>query len=169
MVRTPKLHVGSVHLSDVAVTDTGSPFTIRARPGGLLLVYFGYTTCPDLCPTTMAAIRSARAELGQDAQRVDVAFITVDRTRDTPQVLRAFVGKFVSGAHLLRPANAAQLAVAQRAFLVTANEQPGGSIDHSSTVAAIDASGTVLLEWPFGISAAAMTHDLRVLLKQVAT
>jgi len=168
VVRTPKLQVGSVRVNDVSGSDTGTPFATRASNGHLLLVFFGYTTCPDICPTTLAAIRAARNQLGSEAQRVDLAFVTVDPKRDTPAVLRKFVGYFVPGAHVLRPTSAAQLAAAERAFLVTSKVQMDGSVDHSSMVEVVDEHGRVLLEWPFGIESPAMAHDLRLLLATVA-
>jgi len=169
MVRSPKLQVGTVRISDVATVAAGTPFTTRARPGSLLVVSFGYTSCPDICPTTLAAIRGARRALGAAAKRVDVAFVTVDPGHDTAPVLREFVGQFFTDAHLLRPSSAAQLETAKRAFLVTSKVQMDGSFDHSSSVAVVDTHGTVLLEWPFGIESSAMAHDLRALLDGIAT
>jgi protein SCO1 len=168
VVRTPKLHVGAVQVNDVSKSEIGTPFTTRAAHGHLLLVFFGYTTCPDICPTTLAAIRAARNRLGSQAARVDLAFVTVDPKRDTPSVLRKFVGYFVPGAHVLRPTNAAQLATAEHAFLVTSKVQMNGSVDHSSMVEVVDDQGMVLVEWPYGIESPAMAQDLRALLTKVA-
>ena len=167
-VRSPKLEVGSVQLSDVRVAVPGARFSTRAENGGLLVVYFGYTTCPDICPTTLAGLRVALSKLGADARRVEVAFVTVDPARDTPKVLRTFVGQFFANAHLLRPSSAAQLDTAKRAFLVTTKVQMDGSIDHSSSLAVVDAHGTVLVEWPYGITPASIAHDLRSLLAAAA-
>jgi Uncharacterized protein SCO1/SenC/PrrC, involved in biogenesis of respiratory and photosynthetic systems len=169
MVRTPKLQVGSVQINDVRTADAGAPFTVRARSGSLLLVSFGYTSCPDVCPTTLAAIRAARTKLGPLAKRIELAFVTVDPQHDTAPVLRRFVGRFVAGAHLLRPTSAAQLAVAEHAFLVSSKVQIDGSFDHGASVAVVDAHGTVLVEWPFGIESAAIAHDLGALLVDGAT
>lgn len=169
MVRSPKLQVGTVEISDVRRDAAGIRFTTRARPGSLLVVSFGYTSCPDICPTTLAAIRGARLALGAAAKRVDVAFVTVDPEHDTAPVLRKFVGQFMTDAHLLRPSSAAQLETAKRAFLVTSKVQMDGSFDHSASVAVVDAQGAVLLEWPFGIESSAMAHDLRTLLDGIAT
>jgi protein SCO1/2 len=168
VVRTPKLQVGSVQVTDVRTAASRPTFATRARSGGLLLVYFGYTSCPDVCPTTLADIRAAFTKLGPDARRVELAFVTVDPARDTAPVLRKFVGQFVPAAHLLRSSSAAQLTAAEHAFLISAKALTDGTIDHSASVAVVDAHGTVLVEWPFGIEPAAMAHDLRVLLARVA-
>jgi protein SCO1/2 len=169
MVRSPKLQVGTVEISDVRSVAAGTAFTMRARPGSLLVVSFGYTSCADICPATLAAIRGARLALGAAATRVDVAFVTVDPAHDSPAVLRKFVGRFFTDAHLLRPSSAAQLETATRAFLVTSKVQVDGSFDHSASIAVVDAHGAVLLEWPFGIESSAMAHDLRALLDGIAT
>ncbi len=167
-VRTPQLHVGTVQLRDVATSDTGTPYAMRARPAGLLLVFFGYTSCPDICPTTLADIKLAVQKLGHDAKRVEVAFVTVDPQHDTRTILRAFVGHFVADAHLLRAVDATQLANAQRAFLATSKPQTGGTFDHASAVSVVDQTGTVVVEWPFGITPTAIAADLRVLLARAS-
>ena len=167
-VRSPKLQVGSVLLDDVRVSTPGTPFPMHARRGELLVVFFGYTHCPDICPVTLSGIRVALGRLGADARRVEIAFVTVDPAHDTPAVLRKFVGQFFAGAHLLRPASAAQLVDAKRAFLVSSKVQMDGSIDHSSSVAVVDAHGTELVEWPYGITPASIAHDLRALLAEAA-
>ena len=91
-VAEPPLSVGDQQLPDAT---TGAPIVFRADPGGLLAVYFGYTQCPDLCPTTMADLKVALGELDPaDADRVVVALVTVDPERDTPALLSAYVAGF---------------------------------------------------------------------------
>src|SRR5262245_25504364 len=67
VLRDPPLEVGAVTLPDVTESDVGVPFAFKAAPGELLVTYFGFTNCPDLCPTTMANVRSAKRRLGEDA------------------------------------------------------------------------------------------------------
>src|SRR3990172_7649696 len=77
LVRTPAPEVGDLSLPDS--TAGGADFAFRAQPGGLLLLYFGYTSCPDICPTTLADLRTALRQVGEEfAARVDVAMATVD-------------------------------------------------------------------------------------------
>jgi protein SCO1/2 len=76
--------VSQVALPDVSPEARGRPFPMRAAENAILLVFFGYTTCPDICPTTLATIRTALAGLDPaDAARVEVAFVTVNLARDT--------------------------------------------------------------------------------------
>jgi protein SCO1/2 len=168
-VRSPMLQVGSVKVTDVRTSDSGTPFTTRARPGGLLLVYFGYTHCPDVCPATLADVRAALTKLGASAQRVELAFVTVDPSRDTAPVMRKFVDQFVPDAHLLRASSTAELTAAERAFLISAKALRDGTFDHSASIAVIDQHGTVLVEWPYGIEPDAIQRDLHTLLGKVST
>ena len=101
MRRDPPLDVSGVTLPEVSPGQPDQPFELVARPGHLLFVYFGYTHCPDLCPTTMADLRKGLKQLGPDAERVDVAFVTVDPERDTADVLPTYLSSFVDGARAL--------------------------------------------------------------------
>ena len=98
MTRDPEPQVDAVALPDVA--NGGQPFDFRAAPDALLVVYFGYTNCPDICPTTMSDLRVALGELGDQAERVDVAMVTVDPERDT-DVLADYVQGFVPDGHAI--------------------------------------------------------------------
>src|SRR4030095_5067397 len=93
--RDPAPRVDAIALPDVS--REGQPFEFRAADGGLLVVYFGYTNCPDECPTTMADLRQALNKLGDDAEQVAVAMVTVDPARDT-DVLPSSVRGFIPGA-----------------------------------------------------------------------
>ena len=76
------------------IDGQGAPVSERSFPGRYLLVYFGYTTCPDVCPTTLADEASALDQLGAKADRVQPVFITIDPRRDTPAVVRQYVASF---------------------------------------------------------------------------
>lgn len=80
----------------------GDDFVFRAEPDDVLVVYFGYTSCPDVCPTTMTDLTFARSELGDDADRVDVAMVTVDPQRDSEEILTDYVNSFVPGSTAVR-------------------------------------------------------------------
>ena len=111
LTRDPAPQVDAVTLPDVS--RDGAPFELRAEPGGLLVVYFGYTNCPDICPTTMADLARALDDLGDDADRVDVAMVTVDPDRDT-DVLADYVDDFVAGGHALATADERRAALGGR-------------------------------------------------------
>ncbi|MCZ7526365.1 MAG: SCO family protein [Acidimicrobiia bacterium] len=144
------------------------------RAGGLLLVFFGYTHCPDICPTTLVDVRLALREPDLDAERVSVAFATVDPERDTPDVLVPFLGHFVEErSHALATTDEAELAAAMAAFRASAEKVPdpdgeGYEMSHTAQVFVVDETGTVLVEWPFGTYPESMAHDLRVLLARQA-
>ena len=172
LVRTPPLVVGDVTLPRVAPDGTEEPFAFRALPGHLLVTYFGYTNCPDLCPTTMADLRTAFEDLGDDAGRVDVAFVTVDPDRDDPATVNAYLGSFFGrGTHAVRTTDQAALVAAEEAFLATSSVTTADdgkvTVSHTGITYVIDPSGMVQVEWPFGTSPEVMAQDLRLLLDRV--
>lgn len=171
VVRQPPLQVGEVTLPEVTDSDAGVPFTFKAEPGTLLVTYFGFTNCPDLCPTTLADLRAAKRRIGDDANVVDLAFATVDPQRDTPEILRDYVGSFTDSYHVLRTLDEAELEAAEQPFLASSSvtKAADGTIDvsHTATAYVVDENGTVLVEWPFGIGSSGMENDLRILLDQL--
>jgi protein SCO1/2 len=143
-------------------------FTFTAAPGELLVVFFGYTYCPDICPTSLADLRAALKRIGADATRVDVAFVTIDPERDTVERLDAFLASYVERYHALRTLDAAELALVKDAFLasssVTTNDEGQVEVSHTATTYVVDSTGRVVDELPFGIGADGMENDLRILL-----
>lgn len=160
--------MGAITLSEVHEDRSTVPFRFQPPPGHLLVVYFGYTTCPDVCPTTLSDLHRALALMGSDAARVGLAFVTVDMARDTAEVLAPYVSGFVVGGHALRPKNPAELAVAERAFgaasSVTKDADGVIEVSHTASGYLVDETGRVVDEWPFGITAEKMAHDLGTLL-----
>jgi protein SCO1 len=168
MTRNQPTVVSSVSLPDA--TDGGAPFTFTADDGGLLVVYFGYTSCPDVCPTTLADLRTAFDTLGEDADRVDVAMVTIDPTVDSPEVLTGYVQAFVEDAHALRSTDDAQLRAAAEAFGADYRAETGDDgepiVEHTSFLYVVDDEGLLVLGWPYGQSAADIAHDLALLLEE---
>ncbi len=173
IVRDRPLEVGNVSVTDVtsegAYPDHDAMFEFVAQPGRLLVVYFGFTNCPDLCPTTLALVRAARRELGKDGDRIDIAMVTVDPQRDTAEVLNGYLSSFSDTYHALVPASDDELRAAENAFLASStiitNDQGQIEVGHSATAYVVDSSGTVRVEWPFGLDKDAMVNDLQILLK----
>jgi protein SCO1 len=133
----------------------GGPFRLVDQTGasvdqGLLrgrwsAVFFGYTYCPDVCPTTLAALGQAVADLGADARRFQVVFVTVDPERDTPAVLKAYLASptFPPGARGLT-GSPKQIAVVAAAYHVYYHKAPQGasySMDHTAVVYLMDPQG----------------------------
>lgn len=171
-VRTPPLDVGAVSLPDASAG--GAPMQLQAPAGELLLVYFGYTNCPDVCPTTMSDIRVALDDLSEGdaedlAERVTVAMVTVDPERDTDEVLTGYLGHFFEDGHALRTDDPAALQAAADAFGVQweiEEHEPGATyaVGHTAITYVVDDTGTVVVEWPFGFETESMSSDLTTLL-----
>ena len=160
--------------ADVFVTDaaTGQPMELRADDGELLIVYFGYTHCPDICPTTLVAVKNAKNRLGDNAAKIDLAMITVDPDRDTPDVLPRYLSSFTDKFHALVPSSETELRTAEQAFDATSSVTVvDGKVEvvHGGTCYVIDSSGDVIDEFPFGMDAESMAHDLTILLKERET
>lgn len=169
MVRTPLASVADVSLPDVA--HGGADFSMRASEGGLLIVYFGYTSCPDVCPTTMADLRRAVAELGDDAERVDVAFVTIDPMRDEATKIADYVQVFFPDGSALRTDDQELLMAAAEAFgsgyeITVDAEGNVLDVDHTAFLYAIDAEGLIQVQWPFGMTSEDMTNDMTYLLER---
>jgi protein SCO1/2 len=133
---TPPRAVGALNLVD----QTGKPFTEARFAGRWSVVYFGFTSCPMVCPTTMALLRDfARGVQGLPAQaRPQVILITVDPEHDTPQVMGEYVAKFDRGFLGLAGTSAALDAAAANFSVVHGRSGAEGSIDHSSTLYVVD-------------------------------
>lgn len=167
VVRDPALEVAQVTLPDA---EDGAPVAMRADDGQLLVVYFGYTSCPDVCPTTLSDIKVALGDLPDElARRVRVAMVTVDPERDTPEVLTGYLDHFFDRFTALRTEDPDDLRDAAAAFGVQFEveaHEPGASyaVSHSAITYVIDDTGTVVVEWPFGFESTDMASDLRYLL-----
>ena len=144
-------------------------FSFVPKSGDVLVVYFGYTQCPDLCPTTMTAVRAAKKKIGPElAARVDLAMVTVDGARDTGAILTKYLSSFAERYHAITPATDKELSTLKTAFQVsssvTTNAQGKVEVTHSGTAYVVGPTGDVLVEWPFGLQADDMAHDLRLIL-----
>jgi protein SCO1/2 len=153
--------------ADFKLTDHhGVPRTLADFRGKVVVLFFGYVHCPDVCPTTMADLAQVMTKLGPDAARVQVLFVTVDPERDTRELLSQYVPAFSPAFLGLSGDKAATEAVA-RAFDVVYQKQPaktGYNMDHSSGAFVIDQKGRVRLLAPFGQQSAWMEQDIRLLL-----
>jgi protein SCO1 len=163
--RDPEPFVDVAPLPDVS--RDGAPFAMRATEGDLLAVYFGFTNCPDVCPTTLADFRTARNQLGEDATRVGLAMVTVDPDRDTT-VLSDYAQGFVDGAHALATDDAATLRQVADAFgvsyVVTNDDRGEPQVMHSPELFLVDDTGAMVLTWTFGTAPDDLAADMRQLL-----
>ena len=155
---------------DFQLTDhNGKPRTLADFRGKVVVVFFGYTHCPDVCPTTMGELALVMKELGKDAGEVQVLFITVDPERDTPAVLAQYVPAFdPSFLGLYGDAEATARTAKEFKVLYQKQALPGGSyaMDHSAGSFVFDPAGRLRLFASYGQSAPALLHDVRVLMQQ---
>lgn len=169
---SPAKQVASVRLTDVTESDDGPATGVVPTGDGLKLVYFGFTSCPDICPTTLADLSAAIGRLpAKDRERVTVAFISVDPKRDSGATLRSYLSHFFEGnpSQALRTDDPESLADAEGAFGAShklGKSKPDGSYDvsHTAFTYAVGSDGEVIVEWPFGVTADGFQHDLKILL-----
>jgi protein SCO1/2 len=152
----------------LALTDhNGTPRALTDFRGKVVVIFFGFTHCPDACPTTMIELAKVARDLGPDAARMQVLFVTVDPERDTPEVLRQYVPAF-QPTFLGLYGTAEQTARTAKEFKVYYQKQrlPGGSytIDHSAGTFVFDPQGRLRLFAQYGAGAQALLHDIRLLL-----
>jgi protein SCO1/2 len=153
---------------ELALTDhNGRPRTLADFRGKVVTVFFGFTHCPDVCPTTLAEMAQVVKALGPDGDRVQVLFVTVDPERDTQQTLARYVPAFHPG-FLGLYGDAEATARAAKAFKVYFQKQPAKdghySVDHSAGTYILDREGRLRLFAGYGTGAPVLLHDIRLLL-----
>lgn len=168
LVRDPAPQVDEVALPSLSVP--GEEVAFRAEPDGLQVVYWGFTNCPDVCPTTMADLAVALRRLDpEQAERVDVVMATVDPARDL-DVLDSYVTSFVPDATALGTPDEALLEEAAAPFgaswEIRTLDDGTIEVDHSPFLYVVDDEGRLVLAWQFGVSAETMADDLSILLER---
>ena len=148
----------------------GRPRTLADFAGKVAVVFFGYTHCPDVCPTTMAELAAIKQSLGADGARLLAVFVTLDPERDTPEVLKPYVAGFDPAFVALR-GTPEQTAAAAKSFRVFFAKMPakGGdarsyTVDHTAGSYVFDAQGRLRLFERYGTPAEALKEDLKRLL-----
>lgn len=170
---TPKFNnvdiTGASYARELALTDhTGVRRTLADYRGKVVVVFFGFAQCPDVCPTTLSDMAQVRRKLGADGQRLQVLFVTVDPERDTPQVLAQYVPAFdpsFVGLH----GTAEEIAKAAKEFKVFYQKVPGKTatsytIDHTAGSYVFDREGRVRLFVKHGQGVDPIVADLKRLL-----
>ena len=147
----------------------GEPFRLSDQRGKFVLLFFGYTSCPDVCPTTMAELKLVVDGLGEAANSVQVVFISVDPDRDTPEKIQKYVEHFNpnfigltgsldelqkiwDGYGVFRSVNEADSAM-------------GYTVDHTARVTLVDADGNLRLSYSFQTPVEDIVHDIKLLLR----
>lgn len=156
--------------SNFALPDTtGKVRTLADFKGKVVVLFFGYLHCPDVCPTTMAELAQAMQQLGPDAKRVQVLFVTLDPQRDTAPLLAQYVSAFNPAFIGLRPADDAQLAKVAKDFRIYHAKAAGKdgadyTIDHTAASYVFDPEGRLRLFARDGQGPAPWVHDIKLLL-----
>ena len=160
---------GASFANTLSLTDhTGKPRTLEDFKGKVVVLFFGYTQCPDVCPTTMSDLAQAMKMLGDKAKDVQVLFVTVDPERDTQAVLAEYVPSF-NPSFLGLHGTSEQMAETAKNFKIfyTKQESEGKSdytIDHSAGVYVFDKQGNVRIYVKYGQKPQEIAHDLKTLL-----
>jgi protein SCO1/2 len=162
---------GADYAKDFQLTDqNGQSRSLKDFRGKLVVIFFGYTQCPDVCPTTMAELTEVKKLLGPEGDKLQVLFVTVDPERDTTQLLKAYMGNFDPSFLALR-GTAEQIAATAKDFKVYYKKVEGNTptsytMDHSAASYVYDTQGRLRLYTRYGSGAQALASDLQLLLKQ---
>ena len=160
---------GADYARELSLTDPdGKRRSLAEFKGRVVVVFFGFTQCPDVCPTTLVELAAVKKQLGADGDKVQGIFVTVDPERDTPELLKAYVDNFDAGFVALRGTPEETLAAAKR-FKVFFAKVPGKTegtytIDHTAGSYVFDPQGRVRLFTRHGTGPEALAHDMRLLL-----
>jgi protein SCO1/2 len=162
---------GAEYARDFQLTDhNGQPRSIKDFAGKVVVMFFGYTQCPDVCPTSMTELVEVKKLLGKDAERLQGLFVTVDPQRDTPEVLKAYMANFDPTflALYTTPDKLQQVAKDYKVFYkkVDGKTETSYTMDHSAGSYIYDTKGQLRLYARYGSGAKAMAADIAQLLKQ---
>ncbi|MBW8010887.1 MAG: SCO family protein [Chloroflexi bacterium] len=148
----------------------GGTFKLAEQNGKVVLIFFGYANCPDVCPTTLAELKRVQAALGDFANRVEIVFITVDPNRDTPEEINRYVN-FFSSEFIGLSGTIEQLEPVWEAYYVTWDEAEIGTngdylVEHPSRIYVIDPQGKLRLTYQASAQADTITQDVIHLLRE---
>ncbi len=164
---------GAEYARNLSLQDPdGQTRSLADYKGKVVVVFFGYTQCPDVCPTTMAELAEVKRMLGADGARVQGIFVTIDPARDTAELLKAYTANFGPDIVGLRGTPEQTQAVAKE-FKVFYSKVPGKTdtsytMDHTAGSYVFDAKGRVRLFTRYGTGAQALADDLKLLLAETS-
>jgi protein SCO1/2 len=162
---------GADYARTLALPDVnGQPRTLGDFKGKVTVVFFGYTQCPDVCPTTMTELAQVKKSLGADGDKLQAVFVTIDPERDTPEILKSYMASFDPSFVALR-GTLEQTQATAKEFKVYFAKVPGkteGSytMDHSAGAFILDTKGNVRLFERYGAGPEGLTADVKALIAQ---
>jgi protein SCO1/2 len=150
--------------------SSGKPTTLEDFKGKVLVLFFGFTHCPEVCPGTLAELALVKKQLGADGNRMQVVFVTLDPERDTPAILKQYVPAFDSSFVGLY-GDPEVIARTAKDFKVYYKKLPGATpgtytLDHTAAAFVFDPAGRLRLFAGYGQGPEALTHDIRLLLQE---
>lgn len=163
---------GADYAKDFALTDyNGQPRSLRDYQGKIVVMFFGYTQCPDVCPTSLSELVAVRKLLGPDGDKLQGLFITIDPERDTPELLKAYMANFDPSFVALRADTPEKLAALAKDYKVYYKKVEGKTptsytMDHSAGSYVYDTQGRLRLYTRYGSGAEALAADIKLLLQQ---
>lgn len=162
---------GADYAKDFQLTDfDGQPRQLSDFRGQAVVLFFGFTQCPDVCPTTMNEMAQVKQLLGPDGDKLQVLFVSIDPERDTPEVLKAYMGSFdpkFLGLYAASPEALAQLAKDFKIYYkkVEGKTPTSYSMDHTAASYIYDPQGRLRLYSRYGSKPEAVADDIKLLLK----
>ncbi len=151
-------------------SGNGTTFRLSEMRGNIILLFFGYTSCPDVCPITLGELKQVLDELGEnDAKKVQVVFVTVDPGRDSPEAVQKYVDHFDKDFIGLS-GNEAQLQKVWTGYgifreIVEGTSAAGYLVNHTARITLIDQSGNLRLSYSLETPVDDIVHDIKILLK----
>ena len=160
----------NLHTSIPLTTQNGDTIEINApQKGKVSAVFFGYTQCPDICPTTLGKMKLVMDQLGADANKVRVVFVTVDPERDTPEVLKAYMAAFnptFIGAYAQPIDKTREMAKQFQVVYEKVGDGPNYIVNHTANLYLLDENGKTVVSAPYEAKPESIVHDIRQLLAQ---
>jgi protein SCO1/2 len=159
-----------VSMGDFNLQSGSGPVTLSQFRGRYVVLYFGYTSCPDICPTTLATLREALSRLGERASDFQVIFVSVDPGRDSPEYASVYASRF-DPAFLGITGTPEQIDAVTHQFGIFYKLNPpddGGfyTVDHTASTLVLDREGNLVLTWPYGLQPNQIEDDMRALLRR---
>lgn len=163
---------GADYAKDFALNDhNGQARTLKDFQGKIVVMFFGYTQCPDVCPTSMTELVAVKKLLGPDGEKLQGLFVTVDPARDTPEIMKSYMANFDPSFLALYAATPEKLAAVAKDYKVYYKKVDGKTptsytMDHSAGMYIYDTQGRLRLYSRYGSGAGALAADIKMLLQE---